>query len=411
MAHLGAAAAEALANDAALGALRDALRNVLDGGEPAVAAFCRGFGPRRLMKLLGKGDIQSDDEFAELADRVIEACSTTSSCYGDMTAGFAVSQDFTEVHKESMYPDTHIELSRPLPGQEAPLQHVSHEPVHLRLRTPTDSDEDGVGCDCRFVPAYARVEPTSHGARSECGTRATAVLKLTTPSRRSCFGAEIECKVWPAAILLARWLWCHSWLVKGRCILELGAGVGTAGLAASLAGARRVFITDISSTALELAKRNVNINGANVQQAARVLRLDWADPPPALPEIAGKDQADAAEQAETELELARLTGKVDLLIAADVINSDGLSQLVYRMIIRYLAPRGLFIMVAPLPFHRHTVDVIREMLLSSPIFETHILPVPSWLAQAVAEATDIQHEIYVVQWRKSPTDDSADTKM
>lgn len=61
-----------------------------------------------------------------------------------------------------------------------------------------------------------------------------------------------------------------------------------------------------------------------------MLRLDWADPPPALPEIAGKDQADAAEQAETELELARLTGNVDLLIAADVINSDGLSQLVYR---------------------------------------------------------------------------------
>lgn len=32
-------------------------------------------------------------------------------------------------------------------------------------------------------------------------------------------------------------------------------------------------------------------------------------------------------------------------------------------------------MICPLPFHRHTVDVIRATLLDSPDFETHIVPV------------------------------------
>eukprot|EP00966_Prymnesium_polylepis_P266684 6161149-Prymnesium_polylepis.1 len=45
------------------------------------------------------------------------------------------------------------------------------------------------------------------------------------------------------------------------------------------------------------------------------------------------------------------------------------------MIGRYLARRGLFVMIAPRPFHRHTVDAIRALLLDSPIFETHIVPV------------------------------------
>ena len=60
--------------------------------------------------------------------------------------------------------------------------------------------------------------------------------------------------MWPAALLLARWLWCHSWLLAGRRVLELGAGVGTAGLAAAVAGVRRVILTDINATALGLVR-------------------------------------------------------------------------------------------------------------------------------------------------------------
>lgn len=48
---------------------------------------------------------------------------------------------------------------------------------------------------------------------------------------------------------------------------------------------------------------------------------------------------------------------------------------VHRMISRYLAPRGLFVMVCPKPFHRHNVDVIQSMLLNSPCFDTHLVPV------------------------------------
>ena len=88
-------------------------------------------------------------------------------------------------------------------------------------------------------------------------------------------GAEIECKVWPAALLLARWLWCHPWLLEGRRVLELGAGVGTAGLAACLAGASRVVITDINATALglELPTQLANLVIARLQLGAQLRRL------------------------------------------------------------------------------------------------------------------------------------------
>jgi len=88
------------------------------------------------------------------------------------------------------------------------------------------------------------------------------------------------------------------------------------------------------------------------------------------------------------------------MMAADVINSEGLSELVYSMIERHLAPCGLFVMVCPRPFHRHTVDVIRSLLLRSAVFETHVTDVPLWLSAGIEEAQDIAHELYIVQWRQ-----------
>jgi lysophospholipase L1-like esterase len=134
---------------------------------------------------------------------------------------------------------------------------------------------------------------------------ATARLVLRSLPRRSIFGSEIECKVWPASlfpaslththsptsspptqftnscaprtpqpncarlnsystpptpppqvwpasVLLARWLFLSPWMVRHRAVLEIGAGVGVAGLTAALCGAKSVLLTDINGKALQV---------------------------------------------------------------------------------------------------------------------------------------------------------------
>ena len=91
---------------------------------------------------------------------------------------------------------------------------------------------------------------------------------------------------------------------------------------------------------------------------------------------------------------------VQVMIINECLGIEGVS-LVERMVRLHLAPRGLFLMVAPRPFHRHRVDELRGLLLASDTLQTAIAPVPEWLSAGIEEAADIKHELYVVQ-RRTP---------
>ena len=117
-----------------------------------------------------------------------------------------------------------------------------------------------------------------------------------------------------------------------------------------------------------------------VRAASHVAHLDWADAPMheatssvsatspcAVAAVAAGDAhgetaplSRAGAPAEEEDEACRrdgdamLRGRFDLILMADVINADGLSELVYEVLQRYLAPHGLIIMACPKPRHRHT---------------------------------------------------------
>ena len=72
---------------------------------------------------------------------------------------------------------------------------------------------------------------------------------------------------------------------RGDTILELGSGLGVAGiLAAKLGG--RVTLSDFVGSVLQNLERNIKDNG--VESCATVVRLNWADDaglslPPSLP--------------------------------------------------------------------------------------------------------------------------------
>lgn len=85
--------------------------------------------------------------------------------------------------------------------------------------------------------------------------------------------------LWPSAAVLCRWqLRTAERLIRGKDVLELGAGTGAVGIFAAALGARRVTLTDAGS--LHMVRRNVEANRELWRAAAtevHVAPLRWGD--------------------------------------------------------------------------------------------------------------------------------------
>uniref|UniRef100_A0A7S0L1X7 Calmodulin-lysine N-methyltransferase n=1 Tax=Coccolithus braarudii TaxID=221442 RepID=A0A7S0L1X7_9EUKA len=375
------------------------------------------------MALLSAG--QTNELLADLADEVLSLCLARNDDGAlPLSNGLARSADLEELYHEELYPDTEIVLQRPMAGMPAAEPGASAATIIEMFALAARSRLECSECIAERVQQQEQRHRQSgemYPPAADCRISETRVY-LRCLSRRETFGAEIECKVWPASLLLARLLWSYPWLVGGRAVLELGAGVGLAALGAARAGAAKVLLTDINGKALKYARENVRKNGADAAAACRVAHLDWAEPPILSASAAAPDGAapvrpscpfDAlaaeeggrggrcAEDGQDDLDGVdpSLLGSFDVLLGADIVNNDGLPALVYRMLTLYLSPRGHFLMLAPRPRHRHKVDELRAMLLASDTMEVRILVVPAWLSVGIEEAEDIVHELYVVSWR------------
>jgi predicted nicotinamide N-methyase len=63
--------------------------------------------------------------------------------------------------------------------------------------------------------------------------------------------------VWPASMVLLKYLEKHPLKVKDKSVVDLGAGTGVTSLAAAVLGARRVVCTDGIESVVKLAQENV----------------------------------------------------------------------------------------------------------------------------------------------------------
>ena len=94
------------------------------------------------------------------------------------------------------------------------------------------------------------------------------------------FDNAIGQKVWPSSIALARELCkpASTVNVKGLHVVELGCGLGTVGIAAALAGASSVLLTDFQQKSLDWALAAAEANG--VGDVVSTCLLDWTHPEP-----------------------------------------------------------------------------------------------------------------------------------
>jgi ETFB lysine methyltransferase len=146
------------------------------------------------------------------------------------------------------------------------------------------------------------------------------------PDERLPYWADL----WPSAMALAQCLWRGIDLHELQ-VLELGCGLGLAGIVASRKGAA-VTLTDYEAAALAFARYNALRNGCN---QATVRHLDWHAP--------------------------ALTEAYALIIASDILYERADFQPLLHMLQTALAPRGRFIVAEPnRPIAREFFRLLRD---------------------------------------------------
>lgn len=78
--------------------------------------------------------------------------------------------------------------------------------------------------------------------------------------------------LWDASLVLSQWLAARADDVRGKSVIELGAGTGLPGLTAAALGAARVVLTDVEAL-LPGLQRNVEVN--ELGERVEVRELVW----------------------------------------------------------------------------------------------------------------------------------------
>jgi predicted nicotinamide N-methyase len=146
------------------------------------------------------------------------------------------------------------------------------------------------------------------------------------PDERLPYWADL----WPSSLALARYLW-EAVDLRGLEVLELGCGLGLAGIAASRKGGVVTF-TDYEAAALAFTRYNVYRNGC---PQAMVRHLDWHAP--------------------------RLDQRYAVILASDVLYERANFHPLVRLLDRALGPNGRFLFAEPnRPIARDFLRLIRD---------------------------------------------------
>jgi len=72
-------------------------------------------------------------------------------------------------------------------------------------------------------------------------------------------------ELWPSAIGLARYIKRNPQLLQGKTVLELGCGLGLTSMAIAACEPGQLLVTDYEQDALDLTRKNFELNGREEQ--------------------------------------------------------------------------------------------------------------------------------------------------
>ncbi|RMZ76074.1 hypothetical protein DV737_g5028, partial [Chaetothyriales sp. CBS 132003] len=153
------------------------------------------------------------------------------------------------------------------------------------------------------------------------------------------YGSDTGNRTWEASLRLMHFLSAHPQLIRGRTVLELGAGSGLLSVyCAAVLGAKTVIATDISPQILQACQDNIDLNASFWAEERR---------PPILRQLDLTDNLRVIIQ--TQLQDAEGKHVVpDIVLAADVIYDPEVARSLaqgLRMTVRSTSP-GIEVIVA-----------------------------------------------------------------
>lgn len=145
---------------------------------------------------------------------------------------------------------------------EASLQALSARPsVAVEVESPREDDAGPLS----WSAAESAEEITKAGPRSFLLPGLTAVTVHELDFADGGTGA----RVWDAAIALSIWVTRNALTIRGKRVLELGAGTGLSGISAAFAGAREVTLSELAEE--PSSRQELSGGAASECSAARLL--------------------------------------------------------------------------------------------------------------------------------------------
>jgi len=192
--------------------------------------------------------------------------------------------------------------------------------------------------------------------------------------------------MWPAALLLGRWLRWHRGLVAGRSVHELGAGLGLSGLVAAMAGASATTLSDFNPEVVKNLGDNIALNdpvdggGLGGGRLCSAAFLDWADLSAAAP--------------------------CDLVIASDVVCQTSDAENLARAVGAVMAPGGAALIFLPFPENRFGTEAFPHTLAAQGFaFEAHEVRCPR-LKHGIDEANFFRWNAFLITGTAAAAGDS-----
>lgn len=208
------------------------------------------------------------------------------------------------------------------------------------------ADDDAV-VDAAVAAVASLASQDTRAARTYTFGQSGVALRLADGSQ--CDG--LGWRAWRGALVLADLLVTCPQVVAGKRVVELGAGLGLAGLTAARVGALSVVLTDseVSAALLDNVQRN------DLQDAVRVRRLDWED--------MGSDVGDASSL------------QTDVILGSDVVYGPEHAASLPRVVSAHLRHGGCALLVNGVRFpdvlhnflsqlHAHGLDAMVALLPS-----------------------------------------------
>jgi predicted nicotinamide N-methyase len=171
--------------------------------------------------------------------------------------------------------------------------------------------------------------------------------------------------MWPSAVALAQWLIQNATILRGKSVLELGAGCGLTGLVCAQLQQRfkrkkqgncdapRILLTDFNPQVLENLQRNIALN--DLADEASVVGLDFYQ------QVGPSSSSLSSSSSSSWIDLNGITREpVDVVLGADIICQPEDARAAAKAIHDCLVPGGQAILISASAKHRFGVDHLQD---------------------------------------------------